>query len=940
MPDPLPGQRWTSQTEPEMGLGTVIEREGRRVTLSFPAVEERRTYVAASAPLQRAKFQVGEDIETEDGRHFTVESVIEHEGLLIYHAEGTDIPEGEIAARSAAGGLLGRLFSTIMFDEPADFDLRYQTLRLRAEYRKLPVRGLIGGRVELIPHQQYIAHEVVSRRVPRVLLADEAGLGKTIEAGLILHRLLLSGRANRVIVVVPVSLAHQWFVELLRRFNLAFTLIDQSYCEAVELHDAESNPFTGVQLVLTSIEFLTEVTPESAAIPGKNRLAQAAEASWDVLVVDEAHHLAWEPGNPSPEYAAVEKIASKTPGLLLLTATPRQVGEMGHFARLRLLDPVRHHDFERHQAEIAALPDVAKAAAKLADGKNLTNAEWKTFGGEVKRIDENDEQQRNELIQELIDRHGIGRVMFRNVRAALEGSFPERILLPAPLDIHYQEVRTAMHEEFLADAAFGKAPEYELFDDPRLSWLLNLLTELEDDKLLLISSSREKAESIHEALRASQIRVGVFHEGLEMIERDREAARFAEPDGCQILVCSEIGSEGRNFQFAQHLALWDLPLNPAILEQRIGRLDRIGQSGNVNIHVPYGIGTGQEVIFRWLHEGIDAFEAPSEGGDIFLEKFAARVRDLGKQYGTDGAKKWEKELNTLIKETQRYAKEVNLMLDEGRDYLLELASYRPELAREIVAGIAAVDADSELEEYTLDLFEALGWDVERLEEGAYVLDPEGQETAALPGFRFEGTSITFQRARALQREDWQFISWDHPAVREAMEHIVRGERGTISLGNTKVLNHGTKWVVECVFVLEPQAPPALHADRFLPPTPIRLVVRDDTTDRTSEYPVEMLAGDVWPKKRRPEVPDGLPEALSAASDLAERRAAAIIDHSLSRAKKLYTAELKRLRQLVERNPLVTEHELTLLTTEAKQVIEALRVSQPRLDSVRVVLGLV
>ena len=232
-----------SQTEPEMGLGTVVELQGRRVTLEFPAVEERRTYVADSAPLQRAKFQVGEDIETEDGRRLTVEKVEESGGLLTYHGGGEIVPEGEIAARSSAGGLIGRLFSTIIFDDPADFDLRYETLKLRAEYRRWPVRGLIGGRVELIPHQQFIAHEVVSRRVPRVLLADEAGLGKTIEAGLILHRLLLSGRAARAIVVVPESLAHQWFVELLRRFNLSFTLVDKSYCEAVEVHDAEGNPF-------------------------------------------------------------------------------------------------------------------------------------------------------------------------------------------------------------------------------------------------------------------------------------------------------------------------------------------------------------------------------------------------------------------------------------------------------------------------------------------------------------------------------------------------------------------------------------------------------------------------------------------------------------------------------------------------------------------------
>lgn len=920
-----------SQTEPEMGLGTVKELEGRRVTLEFPAVEETRTYVAASAPLQRAVFQEGEQIETEDGQRITVERVKEENGLFTYFEGDVAIPEGEISARSSGGGLLGRLYSTIMFDDPADFDLRFQTLKLDAEYRKLPVKGLIGGRVELIPHQQFIAREVVSRRVPRVLLADEAGLGKTIEAGLILHRLLLSGRASRVIVVVPESLAHQWFVELLRRFNLAFTLVDQSYCEAVEVHDAEGNPFTGIQFALTTIEFLTG---------DEKRLEQASQGKWDILVVDEAHHLAWAPEEASPEYSAIELLARKTPGLLLLTATPRQVGETGHFARLRLLDPFRHSDFERHLEENKHLPEVAKAAAKLAGGKNLTDAEWKAFGGQVKRVNLEDPKAKARLIQELIDRHGIGRVMFRNVRAALEGNFPERILKPAPLELYYDEARAAMHEEFMSDVAFGKAPEYDYFDDPRGGWLLQLIEELGNEKILLISSSREKAEAIAAALSANEIATGVFHEGLEMIERDREAARFAEEKGCQILVCSEIGSEGRNFQFAQHLALWDLPLNPAVLEQRIGRLDRIGQPGNVHIHVPFAAGTGQEVLFRWLHEGIDAFEAPSEGGDLFVEKFAARVRDLGKQVGSGDAKKWEKEVKALIKETSKYCDEVNAMLDEGRDYLLELASCRPKMAKQICDGIANVDADSRLEEYMLDLVEALGWDVERIEDGAYVLDPEGQETAALPGLSFDGCSITFRRSRAQEREDWQFITWDHPAVREAMEHIVRGERGTISIGNTKVLNTGTKWVVECIYVLEPQAPPSLNADRFLPPTPIRVVIGDDGKNRTKEYPTDVLAGDVWPKKKRPELPEGLPDSIKTSGDLADAHSQKLIEMALKRVEKLYSAEIGRLKQLIERNPLVDKSELDVVMNEGRQVVSAIRVAQPRLDSVRVVLSLV
>ena len=105
----------------------------------------------------------------------------------------------------------------------------------------------------------------------------------------------------------------------------------------------------------------------------------------------------------------------------------------------------------------------------------------------------------------------------------------------------------------------------------------------------------------------------LFHEDLTLLQRDRNAAFFAEEDGARILVCSEIGSEGRNFQFARHLVLYDLPEDVDLLEQRIGRLDRIGQKGTIQVHVPYLPGTDEEIRMRWLEEGLDAFRASPPG---------------------------------------------------------------------------------------------------------------------------------------------------------------------------------------------------------------------------------------------------------------------------------------------------------------------------------------
>jgi ATP-dependent helicase HepA len=131
---------------------------------------------------------------------------------------------------------------------------------------------------------------------------------------------------------------------------------------------------------------------------------------------------------------------------------------------------------------------------------------------------------------------------------------------------------------------------------------------------LVICAQAQTALALEQELRAREaIKSAVFHEGMSILERDRAAVYFSEDarDAAQVLLCSEIGSEGRNFQFSHNIVLFDLPLNPDLLEQRIGRLDRIGQTQDVKIHVPYFENTAQEVLFRWYHEGLNAFEQTS-----------------------------------------------------------------------------------------------------------------------------------------------------------------------------------------------------------------------------------------------------------------------------------------------------------------------------------------
>ena len=207
------GQRFVSEAEPEIGLGCVEEIANRRVLVRFPASDTVRQYASGSAPIKRVAFRIGDEVEDDAGRKFRVDNVDEAEGILVYRGMGQSLAETELAGTLRFSKPEERLLGG-HWDAIRTFDLRRRTLMRQHEMRKSLARGFLGARIELIPHQLYISREIATRPLPRALLADEVGLGKTIEAGLIMHRLLRSGQISRVLILVPEPLVHQWFVEM------------------------------------------------------------------------------------------------------------------------------------------------------------------------------------------------------------------------------------------------------------------------------------------------------------------------------------------------------------------------------------------------------------------------------------------------------------------------------------------------------------------------------------------------------------------------------------------------------------------------------------------------------------------------------------------------------------------------------------------------------
>jgi ATP-dependent helicase HepA len=831
-----PGQRWISEAEPELGLGSILEVSHRRVTATFAATGEERQYAQANAPLRRVRFRPGDTIKDRHEKPLTIESVVERDGLIYYRQGTRELCESELSDSLSFNKPEERL-SAGQFDSREAFDLRMAALDHQYRIRKSSVRGFAGGRIELLPHQLYIASEVTSRLAPRVLLADEVGLGKTIEACLILHRLILTGRVQRALVLVPESLVHQWFVELLRRFNLWFHIFDEERCSEIETANPEANPFLDGQFILCTVALFTNQ---------EHRVEQALGAGWDIVVVDEAHHLSWSPENPSPEYLFVEKLARQTAGLLLLTATPEQLGIASHFARLRLLDPDRFYDLNAFIQETEHYREVAREAEKLTDSATLNR---------------------------LLDEHGTGRVSFRNTRATISG-FPSRVAQLVPL-------------------AAGSS-RYE-----RIDWLAELLRSLDPEKVLLICRTPAMVTAIEAALRqrVKDLKAGLFHEGLSLLQRDRNAAWFADKHGARILLCSEIGSEGRNFQFAHHLVLFDLPLDPELLEQRIGRLDRIGQKAEIHVYVPFVPGTGQEVLARWYDEGLSAFEINLQGGRELLERFGARVYELSQRFSKGGAKA-RLELERLIEETRGAHEDITARLHDGRDRLLELNSFRSSIAGSLVNDIHQQDEDTILDDFMLRVFDQYSIDVEEIAPRTFRLGSAGVFAESFPGLPAEGVGVTCDRKRALVREDVQFLTWDHPLVAGALDLLLGSEKGNCCLDET-----GDGASMEAIYVLECVAPPHLHVDRFLPPTPIRVVVEGENFQKAEEMARAQVVVFVG---------DALAEMITALSQ-----------------------EITRLKALRSVNPSVRPEEIEILKEQKRLLGVHLTGARLRLDALLV-----
>ncbi len=864
------GQRWVVDSEPELGLGIVVSVEGRSVSIFFPLGDCERQYALDQAPLTRIIFNVGEKVTNIEGQSFTVASVHEQSGLMIY-----DVGEGKLLIETQVSPeiQLNQPFMRLMMgqlDRRRWFYFRRSLDAAMARVWGSRLNGLLGVRASLIPHQLYVANSACERERVRLLLADEVGLGKTIEAGMILNRLLKLERVERAIIAVPSALQVQWLVELIRRFNLSPVVYDE-----VE-HD-----FSYGQL---------HIVPHDVI---ERDLDAILAADFDLCIVDEAHHL----HHDQSIFESLRAIAELCSHLVLMTATPEQLGFESHFARLQLLDPAKYQSAEALRAEEEGYESLNNLIRELPASKQ---ALIDHYGLD----DDGDEQS---LINQLLDCHGVGRVVFRNARSAVTG-FPARV----------------------AQAHTLEDSEWET----HFEWLAQYLKKQPDEKVLVITHHKDQVMDCESYLwQKHGIDAAVFHEDLDLIERDRAAAYFADmEEGARVLLCSEIGSEGRNFQFSHQLICLDLPEHPDLLEQRIGRLDRIGQQHDVQIHALVNEDNDSLQRWHWFNEVLDCVAQQNPAaGTVHDELWPGNYADIDKALSLQAKEK-----------VQKLAAQIR----DGRDALLEMNSCRQPQASRLAEQIAEFERDTPLSlvEQAANL---LNFHFEDLGSGRYSMIPaDNMMIDALPGIPTEGIELTFDRDIANAREDLIFMTWDSPFIAGLWELLHHSEIGSACLAMlpSRQLPPG-KCLMEACFDVMIQSEHSAKCLPFMRSYSVRTIATDlsdkDLAPMLSEEQLQNTLIKVDKKLARQIVKsqkDQLPLWYEKAEKFAEIAKETEISEAIDRATKYFTSEKTRLANLAQKNPAVDGNEVALLELQEHAILTALKdQSKIQLSAIRLIV---
>ena len=744
--------------------GYVNRIDGARAHVVFDDGTEQLFSLEAGV-LEEKPFLIGDRVMRADG---VVGVVIEqlqsqtYPTVKVVFADGTSSNAVEMTLRPATLDDPIERFRANQMGTAEQFNLRSVASDLWTRHLHDSLVSLSHARIDLKPHQVSVVHRVISSYPHRFLLSDEVGLGKTIEAAMVVKELRARGLARRVLILVPSGLVRQWQFELKTKFNETFAIFDRSTLRHLKSKGV-TNPWTDHDSVITSQEW---------ASWSEERRLEIASVDWDLIIVDEAHHARRQRTGSrftmTSLYRLVSELTSRPEfsrrGVLFLTATPLQLQRHELFSLVEMLNPVlfaSEEDFVCHLQNLSGLNRLVEDLTRYGPNTELLERTNALLG-------QPDTESQVSTVDELIDRlqalHRLSEVLIRNRRAVIGGFLPRKAFrwevditeeeraiqleMDSIIDDGYREAersqRTSVgflmviwqklaasssrallksldgrrkrllqgeitgtlspeeaEEDLFADhtasdvmRALPAASAYEL---SRIDRVIELLSKIEIDsktrtfteklhdlfqddpngKVIVFTEFRETQDMLVDICSAQGWSAHRFHGQLNPLQKDSAIDLFRVNTGPQILISTEAGGEGRNFQFAHILINYDLPWNPMRVEQRIGPIDRIGQEHPVTIFNFHVQGTIEGRILDVLERRIHLFEQSIGGLDPILGEAESDIRTALRSTTEERDKELERVAERL-EERMHQARQAETQL---KDFILDTKSYSAEIVQ-------------------------------------------------------------------------------------------------------------------------------------------------------------------------------------------------------------------------------------------------------------------
>ena len=899
--------RWRNGQQGGYGHVVAVDDAQRQVSVRLDSGEDF-TFRLPSDQLERVRFDIGAHLETRpEGRIGVVASSVERGGVIYYRLNLPDGASRVVMEHSVRPAIITDPVAVLragMVQDTRSCNLRTVATRLLFAHQYEELSSLSDSRVEIKPHQVGVLHRVISSFPHRFLLADEVGLGKTVEAGLIIKELKTRGVATRVLIIAPSGIVSQWQFELKTKFNEIFSHYNSDVVRYLDGQHPGENVWTLNDNVIVS---------SSYAAWDERRRRDIALAGWDLVVVDEAHHARRYLSSPDRAqetnlYRLVEALSEpdtlQSRGMLLLTATPMQLHPYELYSLVELLDPSLFADYASFDEYRGVVGTLNRLVERLQRWEQLDRQEQavtcEDYRALVGRLPELMATQsalesttgRTVALAALQQAHRLSQVLIRN-RKSVVGGFMPRLAVVWPVQLTPQEREAYDAVTDYARRGFARAQQrrdnaigflmivlqrlnssssYALLETLRkrlaklqqglrrsgldlepdeadleekpleeaLDWALataeeqDLAEEVQELKRLIHLVERidldSKARVLRERLQEmaaverdikvvifTQFRgtqdyiqqvmppgwgCNLFHGQLDALQKDAAVGRFRDSAGPQALISTEAGGEGRNLQFSHTLINFDLPWNPMKIEQRIGRVDRLGQKEPVKI-INFSVeGTIEERILDVLGRRIRLFEETIGGLDPILgdvEQDIKRIYSLAQVEGERALARLERELERRVSEARETERRM-------ADFIMDMKSFRQDEVHRLLEQRGTVDHDL-LRRFVVAAFIELGgkiMDDTRL-PGAYLLHLRGQFANEFPHLVKEGATrrVTFDPAIAIEQQDVEFLAFGHPIVDELVRWVRRRQYpGIVSSRLIRTDEHApiTGWLF--IYVME------------------------------------------------------------------------------------------------------------------------------------------